>query len=355
MTLASSGFLSMGGTTAGRSINLELGKNATTTIGLNDSDARELANVFSGNISVADFYGKTFYTFGQEEFTTPGTFNWICPQDVATISVICIGGGGGGDAGSDLLGVGGGGGGGALAYRNNISVIPGQAYSITVGSGGVAQVVINGTTISDSADGEASSAFSCIAGGGKKGTRASGDIVIGSTSAAGGTIAGIYSGGYAGGVGGTADTSSVGFRVPGGGGAAGYSGIGGTGARGSRPPGTPTTSAGRSGTSGAGGGGGGGGSGYSDNNIRVNTGGNGGGVGIYGEGASGTGGVGGSRTNPATDGGDGSGGSFGYFGAGGSGGIGGDTRNGRDGIPGAVRIIWPGILRRFPNTRTENV
>ena len=192
MTLASSGFLSFGGTTTDRSINLELAKSATATIGLNDSDARELANALSGNISVSDFYGKTYYIFGQEEFTTPGTYLWTCPADVTTVSVLCIGGGGGGDAGSDLLGVGGGGGGGALAYRNNIPVIPGQSYSITVGSGGIAQVVINGTTISDSSDGGATSAFSCIAGGGKKGTRATGDIVIGSTSAAGGTISGIY-------------------------------------------------------------------------------------------------------------------------------------------------------------------
>jgi len=354
MTLASSGFLSFGGTTTDRSINLELAKSATATIGLNDSDARELANALSGNISVSDFYGKTYYIFGQEEFTTPGTYLWTCPADVTTVSVLCIGGGGGGDAGSDLLGVGGGGGGGALAYRNNIPVIPGQSYSITVGSGGIAQVVINGTTISDSSDGGATSAFSCIAGGGKKGTRATGDIVIGSTSAAGGTISGIYNGGYAGGVGGTADTSSVGFRVPGGGGAAGYSGTGGNGARGARSPGTPSTSAGLSGAAGNGGGGGGGGSGYSGDTVRVNTGGNGGGTGIYGQGTSGAGGTGGSLVNPATDGGDGSDGFSGFFGGGGSGGIGGDTRNAREGMPGAVRIIWPGIIRRFPFTRTEN-
>jgi hypothetical protein len=60
MTLASSGEISLGGSTATRSINLELGQAATATISLNDANVRTLAGVASGAIVVpTDFYGKS--------------------------------------------------------------------------------------------------------------------------------------------------------------------------------------------------------------------------------------------------------------------------------------------------------
>jgi hypothetical protein len=60
MTLNSSGPISLGGSTAGQSINLELGKSATATVSLNDTDVRTLAGVASGAIIVpTDFYGKS--------------------------------------------------------------------------------------------------------------------------------------------------------------------------------------------------------------------------------------------------------------------------------------------------------
>lgn len=59
MTLASSGTLSIGGSTANRSINLELGRSATATSSLNETDLRTLAGVASGTISISDFYGKS--------------------------------------------------------------------------------------------------------------------------------------------------------------------------------------------------------------------------------------------------------------------------------------------------------
>ena len=354
MALLSSGSMSFGGPTIGRSINLELGRTATSTLNMNDADARTLAGRPTGNISVSEFYGKEFFVYGQEEFTSAGTFDWVCPNEVTSISVVVIGGGGGGNAGDDFTGVGGGGGGGALAYRNNVSVIPGQTYQIIVGSGGFGQITTAGTTIQEATDGQASSAFSCIAGGGKKGTRTTGGVGISSSNAAGGAISGVYTGGNAGGTGGTVDTSSVGFRGPGGGGAAGYSGVGGAGARGQRPTGSPVTSAGFSGAPGAGGGGGGGGSGYTSDTIREADGGNGGGVGIYGQGTNGAGGAGGSSTAVRQDGGDGSDGFSGLYGGGGGGGVGGSNRVARDGMNGAVRLVWPGIIRQFPSTRTAN-
>ena len=60
MTLAASGTLSMGGSTANRSVNLELSQAATAQISLNDTNVRSLAGVPSGAITLAtDFYGKS--------------------------------------------------------------------------------------------------------------------------------------------------------------------------------------------------------------------------------------------------------------------------------------------------------
>jgi hypothetical protein len=59
MALESSGTMSIGGSTSGRSINLELGRSATATSSLNESDLRSLAEVSSGAISISNFYGKS--------------------------------------------------------------------------------------------------------------------------------------------------------------------------------------------------------------------------------------------------------------------------------------------------------
>ena len=59
MTLASSGSLSMGGSTADRSINLELGNAATDQISLNDTDVRSLGGQSTGTIAISDFYGAS--------------------------------------------------------------------------------------------------------------------------------------------------------------------------------------------------------------------------------------------------------------------------------------------------------
>jgi hypothetical protein len=58
MTLQTSGEISLGGTTAGRSVNLILGRTATASISMNDSDVRGLAGIATGAVSFSDFYGK---------------------------------------------------------------------------------------------------------------------------------------------------------------------------------------------------------------------------------------------------------------------------------------------------------
>ena len=73
-------------------------------------------------------------------FSTPGTWSWVCPVGVTTVQVECWGGGGTGGSsrrpgGSN--GYGGGGGGGAYAKSNSVTVVPGTAYTVFVGAGGV--------------------------------------------------------------------------------------------------------------------------------------------------------------------------------------------------------------------------
>jgi len=59
MPLNPSGQISIGGSTVGQSINLELGRAATATSSLNESALRTLAGVPSGAISLSNFYGKS--------------------------------------------------------------------------------------------------------------------------------------------------------------------------------------------------------------------------------------------------------------------------------------------------------
>jgi hypothetical protein len=62
MSLNSSGPISLGGSTVGQSVSLELGLSATVTISLNDTNVRSLFGVASGTISLSQGYGKSSYT-----------------------------------------------------------------------------------------------------------------------------------------------------------------------------------------------------------------------------------------------------------------------------------------------------
>ena len=79
MALNTSGVLSIGGTTVGESINLELGKAQNATSGLADTDLRDLAGVASGTISMNDFYGASAGpTAFSSDFTSYNTGNGAC-------------------------------------------------------------------------------------------------------------------------------------------------------------------------------------------------------------------------------------------------------------------------------------
>lgn len=279
----------------------------------------------------------------QKLFDIPGTYPWVCPDGVTSISVVCIGAGGGstGNAASKIpdgnvgYSRGSGGGGGGLRYVNNMTVTPGVSYTVVVGAPGISTT----NFYTDAGDGGDSSFYNpgtgltLVANGGKGGLTSSTDALGGGSSGPGTGFSGGYSA-----------YSANGVAPSGGGGAAGYSGDGGNSASDSRD-----------GSGGGGGGGGLGGNAFTGENHIYTSAGLGGGTSVYGQGSSGSGGTNGyanlgiSYAN-GTDGGPGSGGTGVTFGGGAGGMRGMDAPAGG----GAVRIIWPGNLRQFPSTRTAD-
>ena len=244
-------------------------------------------------------------------FTTAGTYSWVAPAGVCTVSAVVIGGGGGG-----RIGPGGrGGGGGGLGWRNTIAVTPGTSYTVIVGAGGP----LNST----STNGGCSQVFTgLVGGGGQRGANC---------GQGGGYTASCGGGGGYGGQGWYGGTPGGG-----GGGAGGYTGNGGVGGYGcgstSNPGGTGT---------GGGGNGGGGGYYYSYGYVVYYF------TGYCGQGAS----VYGTSGTPKSYGGGGGGGGYyeypctccyGYL-------------NGTAGVSGAVRIVWAGGSRGTPAFPSTNV
>lgn len=112
MTMNSSGPISLGGSTAGQSVNLEIQNTATQTISFNDAKVRTLTGTSAGGqLSMPNQFYSTSYAY--------------------LMTYLVVAGGGGG--GTYFCG-GGGGAGGVL--NSNANVLPGTALSIVVGSGG---------------------------------------------------------------------------------------------------------------------------------------------------------------------------------------------------------------------------
>ena len=269
---------------------------------------------------------------GSQTYTTAGTYNWTCPSNVISVCAVCIGGGGG----VNDTNWSGGGAGGGLGYTNNISVTPGQSYTVVVGAAGVNGVSGVGVDGGDSYF----ISSSTVKGGG-------GMTQIGEfsgTNADGGTYTG--DGGGVGGKGGYYSSGSTGY-YGGGGGAGGYSGSGGDG-------GTNVASWATQVSSGSGGGGGGG---WAIQGVVQSDAGAGGGTGIQGSGSNGAAGNGNSTSDYGGRGG--SGGSNGTWGntsngeASTAGSYGGGASGKGDAAGGAVRLIW-GSGRSFPSTNTSD-
>lgn len=294
-----------------------------------------------GNSAVSSSLTTTTYVASSSTlFTMPGSYTWIAPPNVTSVSALVVGGGA---AGQVYL---------CSAYQS--------------ASGGGQSSFYNNAVVAANGGGQ-NSGGSVAAGTGFAGGAGGGVANIGGC--------GVYGNG-------------------GGGGAAGYTAAGGAGA------GSNSSS---NGTASTGGGGGGGSNAYGNPNFPSG----GGGVGLFGLGANGTGGVLNFSTGLGSAGGGGSGGlsgmdhgpsgqvysgSGGLFGGGGGGAGWGSPRNtsvtggGGGGLSyinnltvvpgnsyavvvgaggtsaasptsggagGAVRIVWPGSIRRFPSTNVN--
>lgn len=321
-----------------------------------------------GGISGIVGIGSSTSANGQILFEIPGTYTWTAPSKATSVSVVCVGGGGGSRVGTGqtnqttLAGSGG----GALAYKNNIPIIPGNVYTVVVGAAG-----INDTIDSRIATNGGNSYFISntlvFAGGGQVSKNDLEQNIV-------------YGGEYIGDGGGNGGNgvSAGAYRQNGGGGggAGGYTAPGGPGGGGFSFP--------QDGQNGLASTGGGGGGGAISPIAYYSSGGSGGGVGVMGLGANGFGGIlqftgpfspTGEPRNVIVGGGAGGssggnsqvslgssarlgsfGGNAGYYGGGAGG-----TYNDLNSISpsyagnGAVRIIWPGSTRQFPNTFTHDL
>ena len=202
-------------------------------------------------------------------WNTQETYTWTVPAGVTSICVICVGGGGAGETQHD----GASGGGGGLAYKNDITVTPGENVTVRVGAGGFA--TSNGVT--DAPDGldsyiEVGGTQYAVAGGGRGADGNMGNEWLDNSQSFPNTNS---DGGGHGGCG----VHHSGCRQSGGG-AGGYAGGG------QNTSGYAAGNYSVSNTNAAGQGGGGGG-GYSQNGSSNYYSAGGGGTGIYGQGADG--------------------------------------------------------------------
>jgi hypothetical protein len=315
MALNASGPISIAGTTAGVSIQVELGGTGTSQMSLNCASVRTLAGVPTGAIVMpTNFWGKSnTIPFGCATYTTAGTYSFVVPTGASKICVVCVGGGGAGY--SQTCSCYAGGGGGALSYTNCIPTTPGETLTVTVGAAGTSPLpAVGGGPTSP---------------GGTSSVARSATILISAQGGSGVPLVGTNPGGQASSGVGAVKNNGGNSVFAGGGGAGGYSGNGGNG--GLNPSATP----------GSGGGGGGGGASGPFSNTRGS---GGGGVGLIVAGPSGAvssgGGSGGAPGGPPC----------GRIGGAAGGGTGGHAdSSSQPGSVGGVRIIYGGVGKTYPN------
>lgn len=184
MALNGSGAISIGGSTTGQSINLELSRSATATSSLNETELRSLCGVASGAISLSDFYNASAFEAYQDSLSTPGSGSHTIPTGASSLTISIWGAGSGGgkqEYGSDA----GGGGGAFMQYTIAIAASDwGNSLSYTVGTKGT------GKTSTGAGQGTSGSASSI------SGSLNAGSLSMnaggGQNSGAGGTYSGNY-------------------------------------------------------------------------------------------------------------------------------------------------------------------
>jgi len=156
---------------------------------------------------------------GEIQWNTAGTYQWVCPEDVHTVAVMLVGGGESGRQGYGASGISGNA--SFVRWKNDVAVVPGQVYTIIVGSGGVNWSGLYSDSIASSGKGP-SSAFGITAA--TAGSTPVGSGVFGYNGGSGaikttlgGRVFGASSGGIAGhGAGGTEASAPLGVNLKGG-------------------------------------------------------------------------------------------------------------------------------------------
>ena len=159
------------------------------------------------------FYQKYAGTELADSFTDSSA-SWIAPAGITSVDYLVVAGGGSGGSSHGGSGVGGGGAGGMLT--GTLTVVPGTAYTVTVGAGGAA---VKNATANDGAD----SVFASITATGGGG----GGVDIGNTNVDGGSGGGGGNGGTGGsGVAGQGNDGGDSQAAKGGGGGGGKGAVG---------------------------------------------------------------------------------------------------------------------------------
>jgi hypothetical protein len=247
MALNLSGPISIAGTTAGQSIQIELNGNGTTQMSLNDASVRTLAGVPSGAIIMpTNFYGKSNRVTAAATISSP-TSNYTVDTSKAP----------GYTAGTTDF---------TLTINGGVFITSGStgSYAMTVdtswAAGDTVAIINNGTIVGrGGTGGQGSRDFSGPALAGFPGT-AGGPALLVSRAITLTNGSGRIAGGGGGGGGGAVGSTGEEFPAGGGGGGGignGPGGPGGTGGFASGSPGSPGTES----SAGGGGPGGGGGAG----------------------------------------------------------------------------------------------
>ena len=147
----------------------------------------------SGTVSLSNFYGVYVNIIGQAEYTTAGTYTWVCPANVFNVSVLCVGAG----AGTNVSG-------GDSSFSGAAgTLIAGGGTKPTGGAGTTLGSSLSTGTVGGGNGGNGSTGSGNKGGGGAGGyTGNGGNGNRTSYSGAGGGGVGIYGGTGAGGGGG---------------------------------------------------------------------------------------------------------------------------------------------------------
>ena len=114
--------------------------------------------------TIAEIGGQGYIYKNSAVFNASGS--WTCPAGVTRVMLVGAGGGGGGEGAmaspASSAWQGGSGGGGSGAIVHSVTVVPGTAYTVTIGAGGAASVARTDATISSTGGNGGTSVFGTV-------------------------------------------------------------------------------------------------------------------------------------------------------------------------------------------------